>query len=95
MYDIHAAILVRALTHVLTNKALTTDDKRYISGHLDEEIAALVVAGEENVEEIARTAVRNATRKRRQTQGVASRTAQKREALRRTWPGQLHKQHAL
>jgi hypothetical protein len=83
MYDIQMAVLVRALTLVLLNKALTTDDKRYISRHLDAEIAALAAAGGNNVEEIAQTAVKNATKKRRQAQGVASRTSQKREDLRR------------
>lgn len=85
MYDVHIAALVKALASVLLSKSLTDDDKRHVSELLDEEITAITAAGNENVDEIAQLAVKNATKKRRQSQGVASRTSQKREALRRSF----------
>ena len=68
-------------------QALTTDDKRYISRNIDAELAALTSDDGKNVEEIAQAAVKNATKKWRQAQNVASRTSQKREALRRASAG--------
>jgi hypothetical protein len=82
VYDTHTAVLVVALTNVLVSRAPTTEDRRRISALLDAEIAAIAKCGG-TVKEIADLAVKAATKKYRQSQGVASRTSQKREELRR------------
>ena len=84
MYDMHTSVLVLALTSVLVSKSLTDEDRRRISEFLDEEIAALLASGESDLRKVADLVVKNATKIHRQSQGVASRSAQKRELFRRT-----------
>ena len=86
MHDVSGRILVRALTVILVSRDLTTEDKRRVSNFLDEEIVALVAAGHQDTEETAKLAVKEATKKLRGLQGVASITARKREERRRKWP---------
>lgn len=83
MYDTHASVLVRALTQLLVSRSLTSEDKRRVSTLLDDEITAVLSAGKLQAEAAAKVAVHEATKKLRKEQGVASRTSQKREQLRR------------
>ena len=85
MQEMQAGMLVRALMLVLLSRDLTDSDKRRVSSFLDGEIAGLIASGkQEDAAELAKLAVKQAVRKLRQSQGVASRTAQRREILRRT-----------
>jgi hypothetical protein len=83
MQDTYQAVLVRALELVLLSRELTTDDKRYVSSLLDSEIASVIATGETDALEMAKLAVKEAVKKRRKLQGVATRTAAKREESRR------------
>ena len=77
--------LVRALGFVLTSHALTDAERQWVSASLDAEITALIAAGHTDTNEMAKLAVKEAVKKRRKSQGVAARTATKREEARRQW----------
>jgi hypothetical protein len=83
MFNIHAGVLVRALGMVLVSKSLTDDDKRHVASLLDDEITAVITSADESPEELAKLAVKQATKKLRRSQGVASRTSLRREQFRR------------
>ena len=68
---------------VLVSKSLTAEDKRHVSVLLDAKIAELISDGKTDAREIAEIAVKEATKKHRQSQSVASRTALRREKLSR------------
>jgi hypothetical protein len=80
---VHMNVLVQALTLVLTSRELTADDKRHVSSLLDAEVAELVATGDEAPGMTAKAAVKEAVKKHRRMQGVASREARKREEKRR------------
>jgi hypothetical protein len=83
MQNIFMDTLVVALELVLKNRALTDTDKQFVSRLLDDEITALLGAGHREAKETAALAVKEAVKKRRKSQGVAARTATKREEGRR------------
>jgi hypothetical protein len=85
MQSIFMGTLVRALELVLKNPALTDSDKQFVSGILDTEITALIAEGYTDTADMAKIAVKEAVKKRRKAQGVATRTAAKREEARRQW----------
>lgn len=83
MQDMFMGTMVRALELVLKSSALTAADKQCVSGLLDAEVAALIAEGGHDASAMAQRAVKEAVKKRRRSQGVATRTAAKREEARR------------